>query len=68
MATAPKIIPGPPRLKGKEPPNKDQLRRDRITGIVVLVILAAVMALMIWLASLGNGTSESIYYEWPMMP
>jgi Na+/proline symporter len=33
----------------------------------VLVVFAALMALMIWLGSLGNGGSENFNDYWPMM-
>lgn len=45
--------------------DKHQLRKDRITAVVALLVVAAVMALLIWLASLGNGGTENYL---PMMP
>ena len=57
-------MPSPPT---KAPLNKDQLRRDRRTAIVVVAVMAALMGLVIWLASLSGGVSEGIDY-WPMMP
>ena len=45
-----------------------QLRRDRITGALVLAILAALVGLMIWLASLGDVPPENLNDYWPMMP
>lgn len=67
MATAPQTFrgtgsPGP----GRNPQDKQQLRRDRIVAAVVLVLFAVLMGLMIWLASLGGG--EAIDYEYWMMP
>jgi len=52
---------------GKKVSAGDQLRRDRIRAIAVLVVFAVLMALLMWLASLGNGTVEPIDY-WPVMP
>ncbi len=45
----------------------DPLRRDRYTAIVVMVFMMALMALMMWLASLGGGPVEPTDY-WPMIP
>lgn len=36
----------------------NQLRRDRIVGIVMLVIMMMVFGFILWLASLGNGGGE----------
>ncbi|MBI2481782.1 MAG: hypothetical protein HYV60_25000 [Planctomycetia bacterium] len=48
--------------------NEDQLRRDRRTAIIVVAVMAAVMGLIIWLASLSGGRlPEGIDY-WQMMP
>jgi len=48
--------------------DKDQLRRDRRTAIIVVAIMAALMGLVIWLASMSGGAvPEGIDY-WPMMP
>ncbi len=44
----------------------DQVGRDRITAVVVLVAFMILMALMFWLASLGNGTPMEPV-DWPMM-
>ena len=44
-----------------------QLKRDRRTAMVVLAIMLALMALVIWLASLGEGVPVDTDY-WPMMP
>ena len=39
-----------------------QLRRDRITTIVMLIVMMVIFALIMWLASFGNGSAESIDY------
>ena len=58
-------MPSPPT---KTPLNKDQLRRDRRTAIIVVAVMVALMGLVIWLASMsGAGVHEGIDY-WPMMP
>jgi len=43
-----------------------QLRRDRIVAASALVFFAALMALMIWLASLSGGAGGG--YDYWMMP
>ena len=55
--------------KGPEKkPNRDsRLSRDRITGMIVLIIMLVLMGLMIWLASGGEGTQNLDYYNYPMM-
>ena len=46
----------------------EELKRDRKTAIVVVVIMLAVMALTIWLASFGNAPVQNGIDYWPMMP
>lgn len=50
----------------KGPTDEKQLRKDRITAIVVLAVLAALIGLMIWLGTFGTGPPVDQY--WPMMP
>lgn len=52
-------------LKGTH--DNAQLRRERWTGVVVLLLFAALMALLIWLASIGGGGGD-MDYDWWMMP
>ena len=55
----------PPAMK---PGGDQQLRRDRWTAVLVVAIIAAMMGLIIWLASMsGTVVHEGIDY-WPMMP
>lgn len=57
--------PSPPT---KTTPDKDQLRRDRRTAIIVVAVMATLMGLVIWLASMsGASVPEGVDY-WPMMP
>jgi hypothetical protein len=42
-----------------------QLRRDRVVGMVALIVVAALMLLMIWLASLSGTAPVDTF---PMMP
>lgn len=44
-----------------------RLRRERWTGLIVLLAFAALMILLGWLASLGGGTNN-FDYDWWMMP
>jgi hypothetical protein len=47
-------------------PDKAQRRRDRIAAVVVFVVFAALVALIIWQSTLGNGMP--IEETWPVMP
>ena len=53
---------------GHDRPSKEQLRHDRWVGIAVLAIIAALMALMMWLASFSGGSPTQVPDYWPMMP
>jgi len=66
MSTAMKTSTG---LKGPKhgSPTKEQLRHDRIVGIVVLVLMVALFGLMIWLASITGGAPPADFDAWPMM-
>ena len=68
MATLHKAFPTGRHEPRDSTATKEQLRKDRAKGVLVFLILAALMALMIWLASLGTGTPESIDQIWPTMP
>jgi hypothetical protein len=60
--------PDRPILRPRKPWTEDEMRRDRRTGILVLVVVLAIMAALVWLASLGgNGVQGGIEY-WPLMP
>ena len=48
--------------------NNEQLRRDRWTAVAVMVLIAALMGILIWLATLGGDSPSSIDMYWPMMP
>jgi ferric-dicitrate binding protein FerR (iron transport regulator) len=48
--------------------NQDQLRRDRRTAIIVVAVMAAVMGLIIWLASMTGGSLPEGVDYWQMMP
>lgn len=52
----------------KRPESDEQLRRDRWTLALVIAVMVALMALIIWLASLGGGTVPNGVDYWPMMP
>ena len=45
-----------------------QLRRDRRTAFIVVVVMAALMALLVWLASFGGGVPYDGIDYWQMMP
>ncbi len=58
MATATK-----PPATPQDTRDEQQLRHDRITAIVMLAVMALLFALIMWLASMGNGNVES-YDHW----
>ena len=45
--------------------DESQLRHDRWTAAVVVAIVVAMMALIVWLASLGGGASYEVLNYWP---
>ncbi len=55
-------------LPSGKPHDDKQLRRDRWTAILVVAVMAALMALVIWLASLGGGVEYDGIDYWHMMP
>ena len=65
MSTATRT-PSKPRRKIPVRIPADQLRKDRIMAIIVLVAFAAMIALIMWIASLGGGEIQPL--DWPMMP
>jgi len=69
MATVGKPSPS----VGSHGPKQDrqeerQLHHDRIVGVVMIVVLFLVFALMIWLASLGNGGGEIESFDYWSVP
>ena len=46
----------------------EQLLRDRVTAVLVVTGLVALMALVIWLASLGGPVPSAPYFDYWMMP
>ena len=51
----------------RESLDKQKLRHDRWTAVVVVAVTIAMMALMVWLASLGGGGYTGNEY-WYIMP
>ncbi len=47
---------------------REQLRKDRILGVVMLLVIVAVFALMIWLGSLGTLPEGADYPTIPVPP
>ena len=68
MSTVPKMAPemGSHQPKTKSDA-KDQLFRDRVKGVAVLVVFFVLIALAMWMASLSP-TPEGIEYDYWMMP
>ena len=54
------------RANGSAAPSDGQLRKDRITALIVLIVMAALMGLLFALASFGNGGPENLGHEWFM--
>ena len=68
MATVPKTSQEPRKAPlEKQPDRKDQLRRGHMLAIVILIIFAALIGMMNWLASFGD-VSEGGNYDYWMMP
>ncbi len=70
MATATKPS-GPVRSNkpDRKPQQRDPLsKKDRLVAMAVLILIVALFALMIWLASLGNGGTVDDMDYWHMMP
>ena len=67
MATAGKMPQKLDVASGEPPVTKKQLRRDRINLGLVVLVFGALIALMIWLASMGPPAGE-FDYTYPMFP
>lgn len=65
MATAPKMFPESGPRPGQDR-GKAQLRKDRLIGLAALLVIAALMGLLIWLASLGGAPTG--IDSFPLMP
>jgi hypothetical protein len=48
--------------------NDDRLHRDRWTAVGVVALIAALMGILIWLATLSGGSPSNMDMYWPMMP
>lgn len=68
MSTAMHSHTGPVASPPAQQPQNDQLRRDRRTAVIVVAVMVALMALVIWLASLGGGVEYDSIDYWHMMP
>jgi hypothetical protein len=53
---------------GSDQRTRGQLRRDRIVGLVMLVVMVLIAALVVWLATLEGGGANGFDYYYPMMP
>jgi hypothetical protein len=67
MATVGKSPQNAGSPSGEQPLSKEQLRKDRINLVLVVVVFAVLIGLMIWLASMGPSTGN-IDYTYPMVP
>jgi hypothetical protein len=51
----------------KRTPEQEQLRRDRVTLAVMLLVLAAFFGLIVWLSMLDGGANNVDFDYYPMM-
>ena len=58
MATVGKTPQNSGSPSGEQPLSKEQLRKDRINLVLVVVVFAVLIGLMIWLASMGPSTGS----------
>jgi hypothetical protein len=67
IATKKHVDPGlfPPAKQSRD---DKQLRSDRWTAVVVVAVMLALMAVIIWLASMTGGTVPDGFEYWDMMP
>jgi len=61
--TNPNSVSGPNKPTN-ETPKDHQLRKDRITFGIVLALVALLIGLMVWLASISPGVESSDYQYW----
>ena len=67
MATAPRTPQKSEMPSGDMPRSREQLRRDRINLTIVIAVFAALIGLMIWLATLSPPTG-GMNLGYPPMP
>ena len=69
MATVPsRLHTSPQPLLGNNGRSDKQLRRDRVTAVLVVAGLLAVLAVVIWLASLSGSVPNDALFDYWMMP
>jgi hypothetical protein len=55
------------RNKGNASPQDEQLRRDRLVAVFVMLALITVALIVVGLAVVGGGSSSALQY-WPVVP
>jgi hypothetical protein len=55
------------RKKGHASPEDEQLRRDRLVAVFVMLALVTVALIVLGLAVVGGGSSSTLQY-WPVVP
>ena len=55
------------RNKGNASPQDEQLRRDRLVVVFVMLALLTVGLIVVGLAVMGGGSSSALQY-WPVVP
>ena len=69
MATVPsRLHTSPQPQPGHDGRNDKQLRRDRITAVLVVSGIIALIAMVIWLASLSGSVPNDSFFDYRMMP
>jgi hypothetical protein len=67
MATVPQTPRKTDPQATEMPRTKEQLRRDRINLAIVLAVFAALVAMMIWLATISPPSGD-MTFPYPPMP
>jgi hypothetical protein len=55
------------RNKGNASPQDEQLRRDRLVAVFVMLALLTITVIVVGLAVVGGGSSSALPY-WPVVP
>lgn len=53
-----------PLRRHKRSHQDEQLRHDRFVGMVVVAIIVALAALIVWLSSVGGNSTTDFHYYW----
>lgn len=69
MSTVMKNSGGPMLpLPSRRPTDQKQLQHDRWHAVAIVALVVAIIALTIWMASLGGGVVYEAMEHWPILP